>query len=91
MHELTPPLIHRDLKSLNLLLGERYDPTYPNRITIKIADFGLARVQLENGEAMTGVLGTFHWMAPEIFESLPYSIKADVYSFGIVLWEICSR
>ena len=32
---------------------------------------------------MTGVLGTFHWMAPEIFESKPYSTKADIYSFGV--------
>jgi serine/threonine protein kinase len=40
---------------------------------------------------MTSVLGTFHWMAPEIFENKPYSIKADVYSYGVVLWEIFTR
>lgn len=42
-------------------------------------------------DLMTGVLGTFHWMAPEILESKPYSIKADVYSFGVCIWEILSR
>ena len=40
---------------------------------------------------MTGTLGTYHWMAPEIFNNEPYSLKADVYSYGIVLWEIASR
>lgn len=56
LHSLSPPLIHRDLKSLNLLLESQFDP---NRINVKIADFGLARAQVDNGEAMTGVLGTF--------------------------------
>ncbi|CAD8171189.1 unnamed protein product [Paramecium pentaurelia] len=88
LHKLNPPLIHRDLKSLNLLLEQTYDQ---NRINIKIADFGLARVQADNGEQMTGVLGTFHWMAPEVFQNVPYTIKADVYSYAIVIWEICCR
>ncbi|CAD8170875.1 unnamed protein product [Paramecium octaurelia] len=88
LHKLNPPLIHRDLKSLNILLEQTYDS---NRINIKIADFGLARVQADNGEQMTGVLGTFHWMAPEVFQNVPYTLKADVYSYAIVLWEICCR
>ncbi|CAD8180500.1 unnamed protein product [Paramecium pentaurelia] len=88
LHKLNPPLIHRDLKSLNILLEYIYDQ---NRINIKIADFGLARVQADNGEQMTGFLGTFHWMAPEVFQNIPYTIKADVYSYAIVLWEICCR
>ncbi|CAD8083040.1 unnamed protein product [Paramecium sonneborni] len=88
LHKLNPPLIHRDLKSLNLLLESTFDQ---NRLNIKIADFGLARVQADNGEQMTSVLGTFHWMAPEVFQNVPYTIKADVYSYAIVLWEICCR
>ncbi|CAD8077038.1 unnamed protein product [Paramecium primaurelia] len=88
LHKLNPPLVHRDLKSLNILLEYIYDQ---NRINIKIADFGLARVQADNGEQMTGFLGTFHWMAPEVFQNIPYTIKADVYSYAIVLWEICCR
>ena len=42
--------------------------------------------------AMTGLAGTFHWMAPEVLQSdKNYSHKADVYSFGIVMWEIMAR
>ncbi len=41
---------------------------------------------------MTGLAGTFHWMAPEVLQSdTNYSHKADIYSFGIVMWEIMSR
>lgn len=57
----------------------------------KITDFGLARQAGQAGEAMTGMAGTFHWMAPEILENQPYTFKADVYSYGIVLWEILAR
>ncbi|CAD8183086.1 unnamed protein product [Paramecium octaurelia] len=62
-----------------------------SRVNIKISDFGLTRVQADNGKIMTGTLGTFHWMAPEVFQNFPYTIKADVYSYAIVLWEICCR
>ncbi len=40
---------------------------------------------------MTGKVGTFQWMAPEVIKSKKYSEKADVYSFGIILWEMASR
>ncbi|CAD8053139.1 unnamed protein product [Paramecium primaurelia] len=80
LHKLNPPLIHRDLKSLNLLLQYTYDQ---NRINIKIADFELAQVQADNGEQLTGVFGTFLWMAPEVFQNVPYMIKADVYSYAV--------
>ena len=40
---------------------------------------------------MTGLAGTFHWMAPEVLQSDEYTHKADVYSYGIVLWEIIMR
>ena len=40
---------------------------------------------------MTGFMGTFHWMAPEIFENKRYTKKADVFSYGIVLFEIITR
>ena len=40
---------------------------------------------------MTGMAGTFHWMAPEVLQSQEYTHKADVYSYGIVLWEILTR
>ncbi|XP_031741829.1 serine/threonine-protein kinase STY46-like [Cucumis sativus] len=72
-------IIHRDLKAANLLMDE-YG-------VIKVADFGVARVLAQSG-VMTAETGTYRWMAPEVIEHKPYDHKADVYSFGIVLWEL---
>ncbi|XP_057416298.1 serine/threonine-protein kinase STY13-like [Lotus japonicus] len=72
-------LIHRDLKSDNLLIfGDK---------SIKIADFGVARIEVQT-EGMTPETGTYRWMAPEMIQHRPYTQKVDVYSFGIVLWEL---
>jgi serine/threonine protein kinase len=79
------------LKSLNLLV---YHPvkTSTDFIQIKITDFGLSRNNSElQTSRMTGLAGTFHWMAPEVLKSDEYTHKADVYSFAIVLWEIVMR
>ncbi|RWR84515.1 Protein kinase domain-containing protein [Cinnamomum micranthum f. kanehirae] len=54
---------------------------------VKVADFGVARVQIQSG-VMTAETGTYRWMAPEVIEHKPYDHKADVFSFGIVLWEL---
>ena len=84
------PILHRDLKSLNLLVQEPVSG--PNDfIQGKITDFGLARSIGETARRMTGLAGTFHWMAPEVLRSEEYTHKADVYSYGIVLWEILAR
>ncbi|KAK3221202.1 hypothetical protein Dsin_008227 [Dipteronia sinensis] len=72
-------LIHRDLKSDNLLIS--IDKS------IKIADFGVARIEVQT-EGMTPETGTYRWMAPEMIQHRPYTQKVDVYSFGIVLWEL---
>jgi len=59
---------------------------------VKVTDFGLSRADVMGSmEVMTGQAGTFHWMAPEILENKPYTHKADVYSYGIVLWELICR
>lgn len=59
-----------------------------SRGTLKIADFGVARVEAQNPQDMTGETGTLGYMAPEVLDGKPYNRKCDVYSFGICLWEI---
>lgn len=94
------PILHRDLKSLNLLVTEPVSGVN-DFVQAKITDFGLSRAisslggsefeSTAGGSRMTGMAGTFHWMAPEVLQSQEYTHKADVYSYGIVLWEILCR
>lgn len=72
-------ILHRDLKSENLLLGED--------MCVKVADFGISCLESQCGSAK-GFTGTYRWMAPEMIREKHHTRKVDVYSFGIVLWEL---
>ncbi|DAZ95024.1 TPA: hypothetical protein N0F65_003741 [Lagenidium giganteum] len=79
LHTLQPKVIHRDLKSKNVLLNKKYQA--------KLSDFGVSRKSNVN-ETLTSGVGTLLWTAPEIIEGKKYDEKADIYSFGVVLSEI---
>jgi hypothetical protein len=74
-------VIHRDLKSQNILIGENFK--------VKLCDLGLATI-IENKKRMT-ICGTHEWMAPEIALENEYDEKVDVFSFGIVLTEMITN
>eukprot|EP00727_Mastigamoeba_balamuthi_P007235 m51a1_g3131 putative tkl protein kinase (1522) ;mRNA; f:254942-260992 len=82
LHNSKPAIIHRDLKSLNILLDEKGEHC-------KVCDVGLARFK-ETSQQITGAVGTFSWMPPEMMKGQSYTEKADVYSFGLVLYEMVS-
>jgi len=81
LHCFKPIIMHRDLKSPNLLVDQNWN--------VKVCDFGFTKVK-EESFANTRC-GTPQWMAPEVLRAEEYDEKADIYSFGIVLWELFTR
>lgn len=74
-------VIHRDLKPENVLIDQAFH--------MKIADFGIACEEV-HCDPFADDPGTYRWMAPEMIRHKPYGRKVDVYSFGLILWEMVS-
>lgn len=84
LHTWDPQLVHRDIKSPNLLCDAEYN--------IKVCDFGLSRFRtLTNANTLGELRGTMAYCPPEIYDGGLYSYKSDVYSIGMVLWEMAMR
>ncbi|CAN1184316.1 Serine/threonine-protein kinase EDR1 [Linum perenne] len=80
LHRRNPPIVHRDLKSSNLLVDKNWN--------VKVGDFGLSKWKHATFLTARSGTGTPQWMAPEVLRNDPSDEKSDVYSFGVILWEL---
>lgn len=83
LHHRNPPIVHRDLKSSNLLVDKSW--------TVKVGDFGLSKLKDATFLTTKSGRGTPQWMAPEVLRDEPLTEKSDVYSFGVILWELMTE
>lgn len=75
-------IIHRDLKSANCLVDKHW--------AVKICDFGLSRIAKDGPVRDSTAAGTPEWMAPELLRNEPVSEKCDIFSLGVIMWELCT-
>eukprot|EP01123_Difflugia_compressa_P005677 TRINITY_DN1769_c0_g1_i2.p1 TRINITY_DN1769_c0_g1~~TRINITY_DN1769_c0_g1_i2.p1 ORF type:complete len:218 (+),score=36.09 TRINITY_DN1769_c0_g1_i2:56-655(+) len=84
LHINTPQILHRDLKTLNLLVTQEWH--------IKLADFGLSRFDTaENIETMKQMRGTYQYLDPSVYGGGIFTAASDIYSMSIIFWEIVNR
>ncbi|XP_073049886.1 uncharacterized protein [Primulina eburnea] len=79
-HDCHPPVIHRDIKSNNILID--------SHLEARIADFGLAKMMVKKNETVSMVAGSYGYIAPEYGYTLKVDEKSDIYSYGVVLMEL---
>eukprot|EP00268_Persea_americana_P004615 TRINITY_DN1148_c0_g2_i1.p1 TRINITY_DN1148_c0_g2~~TRINITY_DN1148_c0_g2_i1.p1 ORF type:complete len:954 (+),score=200.57 TRINITY_DN1148_c0_g2_i1:427-2862(+) len=82
LHTSHPTIVHRDLKSSNLLVDKNW--------VVKVCDFGLSRLKHHTFLSSKSTAGTPEWMAPEVLRNEQSNEKCDVYSFGVILWELAT-
>ncbi|KAF3444013.1 hypothetical protein FNV43_RR13703 [Rhamnella rubrinervis] len=75
-------IVHRDLKSANCLVNKHW--------TVKVCDFGLSRIMTETPIRDSSSAGTPEWMAPELIRNEPFTEKCDIFSLGVIMWELCT-
>ncbi|XP_026459136.1 MDIS1-interacting receptor like kinase 2-like [Papaver somniferum] len=79
-HDCTPPVVHRDISSNNILLDCDYEAC--------VSDFGIARILKPDSSNWTSLAGTYGYVAPELAYTMKVTEKCDVYSFGVVTLEV---
>lgn len=75
--------VHADVSSKNMLVDRDF--------SIRVADFGMSRQKRKEKLSASKAAGTAEWTAPEVLRGLPYSEKADVFSFGVILQELMTQ
>jgi serine/threonine protein kinase len=80
LHQNKPPLLHKSLSSINILIDKE--------LVAKVSDYGLDN--LRGAARKNGMIQPL-WIAPEVFKKNKHSMASDVYSFGIILWELVTR
>ena len=80
LHTRNPPIVHRDVKTFNLLVDNDYN--------VALGDFGVSDSLETEDKRVATRWGTVTWMAPEVFDAGVYDCASDIFSFGMVLWEM---
>eukprot|EP01112_Ceratiomyxa_fruticulosa_P009777 TRINITY_DN2565_c0_g2_i1.p1 TRINITY_DN2565_c0_g2~~TRINITY_DN2565_c0_g2_i1.p1 ORF type:complete len:315 (+),score=51.74 TRINITY_DN2565_c0_g2_i1:796-1740(+) len=84
LHKCSPPILHRNFISLNILVNEDWD--------CKVTGFNLSRFNtVENAETLAKLRGAFSHCAPELVNGTSYTVQSDIYSMGIIIYEIVTR